>query len=113
MQTPLGVSVRRLVAGQVPDDEGLVARAGEEHVGAVAHQYCAQRNIATFGATYFSREVAREVTQPEWPSRVPRSTSCSAMITIEYLLVLMGSPEVQKVDVVNERPLRLGNWSAH
>jgi hypothetical protein len=24
--------------------------------------------------------VAREVTQPEWPSRVPRRTSCSAIV---------------------------------
>lgn len=30
--------------------------------------------------TYFSREVAREVTQPVWPSRVPRRTNCSAMM---------------------------------
>jgi hypothetical protein len=88
VQTPLGVAVRGLVAGQVPDDERLVARAGEEHVGAVAvSQHRAQCSIANFianfGDTHFSREVAREVTQPEWPSRVPRSTSCSAMIAIE------------------------------
>ena len=34
MQTPLGVTVRGLVAGQVPDDESLVARTGQEHAGA-------------------------------------------------------------------------------
>jgi hypothetical protein len=34
VQTPLGVTVRGLVAGQVPDDESLVARSGQEHVGA-------------------------------------------------------------------------------
>jgi hypothetical protein len=34
VQTPLGVAVCGLVAGQVPDDERLVARAREEHVGA-------------------------------------------------------------------------------
>lgn len=34
MQTPLGVTVRGLVAGQVPDDKSLVARSGQEHVGA-------------------------------------------------------------------------------
>lgn len=28
----------------------------------------------------FSREVAREVTQPLWPSRVPLRISCSAML---------------------------------
>jgi len=32
--------------------------------------------------TYFSKDVAREVTQPEWPSRVPRWMSCSAMIAV-------------------------------
>lgn len=34
VQTALGVAVRRLIARQVPDDEGLVARAREKHVGA-------------------------------------------------------------------------------
>lgn len=33
VQRSLGVSVGALVAGQVPDDESLVARTGEEHVG--------------------------------------------------------------------------------
>lgn len=28
----------------------------------------------------FSRLVARDVTQPLWPSRVPRITNCSAML---------------------------------
>jgi hypothetical protein len=28
----------------------------------------------------FSREVAREVTQPLWPSRVPLRMSCSVML---------------------------------
>lgn len=32
------------------------------------------------GISYFSREVARQVTQPLWPSRVPRRTNCSAMM---------------------------------
>lgn len=34
METPLGVTVRGLVAGQVPDDERLVTRTGQEHVRA-------------------------------------------------------------------------------
>lgn len=34
VEAALGVAVAGLVAGQVPDDEGLVARSGEEHVGA-------------------------------------------------------------------------------
>ena len=29
---------------------------------------------------YFSKDVAKLVTHPEWPSRVPRITNCSAML---------------------------------
>jgi hypothetical protein len=36
MERSLGVSVLRLVTGKVPDDQGLVAAAGEKHVGAAA-----------------------------------------------------------------------------
>ena len=32
VEAPLGVAVVRVVAGEVPDDERLVAAAGEEHV---------------------------------------------------------------------------------
>ena len=34
VETALGVSVGGVVAGQVPDDQGLVARSGKKHVGA-------------------------------------------------------------------------------
>ena len=34
VQASLGVSVGRLVAGQVPDDKSLVTGGREEHVGA-------------------------------------------------------------------------------
>jgi hypothetical protein len=34
VKATFGVAVRGLVAGQVPDDEGLVARAREKHVRA-------------------------------------------------------------------------------
>lgn len=34
VQASLGVSVGSLIAGQVPDDESLVAGGGEEHVRA-------------------------------------------------------------------------------
>jgi hypothetical protein len=33
------VSVGGLIAGQVPDDQGLVATAREEHVGAVQFKF--------------------------------------------------------------------------
>lgn len=35
MERSLGVAVLGLVAGEVPDDQGLVSAAGQEHVGAV------------------------------------------------------------------------------
>jgi hypothetical protein len=35
VQRSLGVAVLRLVASEVPDDQGLVTAAGEEHVGAI------------------------------------------------------------------------------
>lgn len=34
VEAPLGVSVRGLVAGEVPDDQRLVAGSGQEHVRA-------------------------------------------------------------------------------
>ena len=34
VEASLGVSVLSLVAGEVPDDEGLVTRGREKHVGA-------------------------------------------------------------------------------
>jgi hypothetical protein len=34
VQTSLGVSIGRLVASQVPDDQSLVTGGREEHVGA-------------------------------------------------------------------------------
>lgn len=37
VERALGVAVRGLVAGQVPDDQSLVAGGGEKHVWAFAH----------------------------------------------------------------------------
>jgi hypothetical protein len=36
VQRSLGVTVLGLVTSEVPDDEGLVTRTGQEHVGAIA-----------------------------------------------------------------------------
>lgn len=35
LEAALGVTVGLLVAGEVPDDQGLVAAAREQHVGAI------------------------------------------------------------------------------
>lgn len=92
VEAAFGVAVAGLVTGQVPDDEGLVARSGQEHVGAFQINLLVQcsfslRNNSIFA--HFSREVAREVTQPEWPSRVPRRTSCSDIFAEICVLVLI------------------------
>ncbi len=68
----LWVSVGRLITGQVPDDEGLVTGTGQEHVWAAKAivSLDLETEVVEFGA-YFSMLVAREVTHPLWPSRVP------------------------------------------
>jgi len=56
VEASLRVAVGGLVAGQVPDDESLVARAREEHVRAIVHvsvyislllQHLARTSLAT------------------------------------------------------------------
>jgi hypothetical protein len=51
-------------------------------LGLVACQSRRLKSCVDFVDAHFSREVAREVTQPEWPSRVPRRTNCSAMFAV-------------------------------
>lgn len=67
VERALGVTVLGLVAGEVPNDESLVARSGKKHVGAV-HMLVRGRfrysNLCFSVETYFSMEVARLVTQP-------------------------------------------------
>ncbi len=66
MERPLGVAVLGLIAGQVPDDEGLVAGAGEEHVRAaiIAVSTTSRRGNWEVFVAYFSIDVAKLVTQP-------------------------------------------------
>lgn len=68
LQRSLGVAILRLVAGEVPDDEGLVSASGEEHVGAGESKgldsYVTQGYRIGCFRTYFSIEVAKLVTQP-------------------------------------------------
>jgi len=40
--------------------------------------------------SYFSSDVAKLVTQPLWPSRVPRSTSCSVMLKDQLGSLVIG-----------------------
>lgn len=63
VERSLWVSIGGIIAGQVPDDQTLVARAGEKHIRAtnVSIDFRPSQSCAT----YFSREVARLVTQPE------------------------------------------------
>lgn len=73
LEAALGVTVGLLVAGKVPDDQGLVATAREQHVGAIdGEKKTCQKPIvqyqpspaSNFFCSYFSREVAKLVTQP-------------------------------------------------
>lgn len=82
VKASLGVAVGGLIASKIPDNQSLVTRRGEKHVRAAIGEYSAilQRRGRRFGRTYFSREVAREVTQPLWPTREPLKTNCSVMM---------------------------------
>lgn len=42
LEAALGVTVGLLVAGEVPDDQGLVATAREQHVGAIRKKHPSQ-----------------------------------------------------------------------
>ena len=44
----------------------------------LAHKSC----NSIWPDTHFSREVAKLVTQPLWPSRVPLSNNCSDMMSV-------------------------------
>ena len=46
LEGTLGDTVGGIVAGQVPDDEGLVATAGEQHVGAAEEKKQKNRQLA-------------------------------------------------------------------
>jgi hypothetical protein len=53
VEAAFGVAVRGLVAGQVPDDERLVARAREKHVGAGRRSVsCAARHMCILSTMY-------------------------------------------------------------
>lgn len=67
MEGALGVAVLGLIASEVPDDQGLVAGGGQEHVGAakqVSLRVCQSFRVSLLESSYFSMEVARLVTQP-------------------------------------------------
>lgn len=44
LESPLGVAVLGLVAGEVPDDQAVVTATGEEHVGAGKDQSATKSN---------------------------------------------------------------------
>lgn len=77
-ETSLWVTICQVIASKVPDNQRLVATTREQHVGAV--MLVSNLTPKEMRTAYFSSEVAKLVTQPLWPSRVPRWISCSAMI---------------------------------
>lgn len=78
----LWVSVGALIAGQVPDDQSLISASRQEHVGAIQETSASilSKKLRCQICAYFSIEVAKLVTQPLWPSRVPFRISCSVML---------------------------------
>ena len=82
VEAALRVPVGSVVTGQVPDDEALVTGTREKHVGAGEFISRVVGIEWVFRIAHFSSEVAKLVTQPEWPSRVPRRTSCSDMTVV-------------------------------
>lgn len=65
MERPLGVAVRGLITGEVPDDESVVAGTRKEHVGAVGMVSTDSRcRDQPSLQSYFSIDVAKLVTQP-------------------------------------------------
>lgn len=76
----LWVSVRALIAGQVPDDQSLISATRQEHVWAIQKVSIHSKKLRCQFCAYFSIEVAKLVTQPLWPSRVPFRISCSVML---------------------------------
>lgn len=76
----LWVSVGALIAGQVPDDQSLISATRQEHVWAIQKVSIDSKKLRSQFCAYFSIEVAKLVTQPLWPSRVPFRISCSVML---------------------------------
>ena len=79
VKTSFWVSVVLLVSGKIPDNKGLVTTSRKQHIWARAAVSAMTPNAINW-RSYFSNEVAKLVTHPLWPSRVPRITNCSAML---------------------------------
>lgn len=66
MEGSLWVSVRGLIAGQVPDDESLIARARQKHVRVLERgcEGCNPAAVALKGA--LENELFRHVGDAQW-----------------------------------------------
>lgn len=86
----LGETERRLVAGELPDNDGLVCERCQRV--ALRCKNCASRFQATVSSyvpreavrimSGFSLEVAMAVTQPAWPARDPLKTRGSPILSV-------------------------------
>jgi hypothetical protein len=83
VKTSFWIAIRSVVASQMPDYESLVSAARKEHIRAIHWVSTWKSGISK--SPHFSRDVAKLVTQPLWPSRVPRCMSCSAMVRVDRL----------------------------
>jgi hypothetical protein len=65
VEATFGVTVRGLVAGEVPDDEGLVAGSGQEHVRAARGlASCARIALADMDMVNVLLEGSRQGSDP-------------------------------------------------
>ena len=78
VKTSLWVAIGCLVAGKVPDYQSFISTPRQKHIR--AEDKVSTFSLVDLGVAHFSGEVAKLVTHPLWPSRVPRCMSCSAMI---------------------------------
>lgn len=89
-QRLLGVAVLGLIAGEVPDDQGLVTGTRQQHVGAIIASCKYKESIYrgyAFGSRgpYFSMEVARLVTQPFCLQEIHRQSNCTNAISFQSI----------------------------
>lgn len=84
VKTSFWVAVVLLVSLQVPHYQGFVTAPREEHVGVLKcrcqRSYPGVKLFISSACTEAQSVVENLTDHPEWPSRVPLITSCSAML---------------------------------
>lgn len=66
LQTPLGIAVVLLIAGQRPDDEAAVTAAREKHVGAGMRQCCLSPMTKLAHSVFHATPLTFQATSQGW-----------------------------------------------